>query len=377
MRIAIPLLLLGLGLTACGDKDDTAPPEGDTDTDTDTDSDTDADSDADADADTDADADADVDAVLTFDIGEGWEGTGLTLSHMVPGEDMDFSTTFYEVAVTGETVGIDPGDVPAEHLLEVEPGLTIAMYVPSLFADTDSDSAHDEGERYVGISTWWPVWIDGEPPTEYADLGLVAGWNALELDFESDGEFTVGDPMAIPLPASLWPNEEITIGGSYAGTQPTDTQRLTLISGVAMEGGDLSDLLYDDALADPWSITVKGDAPESHVIEQDEFGLTMAWEYPFTYLDNDGSLSPTDGDLPLNFACMGSEYVLLYWMQPATTVEQAFMYAYGWEPYGWTPGWFAASVDPRASEPMPVALDDSDLTTLELSAACNPWGGAP
>jgi hypothetical protein len=49
------ILLLGLALTlsACGDKDDTAPPEGDTDTDTDADGDTDADTDADADADTD------------------------------------------------------------------------------------------------------------------------------------------------------------------------------------------------------------------------------------------------------------------------------------------------------------------------------------
>jgi len=42
-------------LTACGDKDDTAPVEGDTDTDTD--ADTDADSDADADTDTDTDTD--------------------------------------------------------------------------------------------------------------------------------------------------------------------------------------------------------------------------------------------------------------------------------------------------------------------------------
>ncbi len=51
------LLACVLPLAACGDKDDTAPPEGDTDTDTDADGDTDADSDADADTDADSDPD--------------------------------------------------------------------------------------------------------------------------------------------------------------------------------------------------------------------------------------------------------------------------------------------------------------------------------
>jgi predicted small lipoprotein YifL len=52
MRATLSLLLL-LSLTACGDKDDSATPEGDTDTDSDTDADGDTDADTDADADTD------------------------------------------------------------------------------------------------------------------------------------------------------------------------------------------------------------------------------------------------------------------------------------------------------------------------------------
>jgi hypothetical protein len=299
----------------------------------------------------------------------------MSLSWFVPGDEtMDFTTIFWEGAVTGASYGIDPGPVPPEQLLEVEPGLQLAIYVPSMFDDADGDATHDDDEVYVGVSRLWPVWIEGDPPPEYADAGLVAGWNAIELDFASEGEFAVGDPMAIPLAADLWPAESIEIGGSYAGTTPMGSQRLTLISGVAMEGGDITDLLYDGALTDPWSISVSGDAPESHMVDQPEFGLTMAWEYPFTYADNDGSGGPSDGDLPVSFACIGREYVLLYWMSPATTVETAFTYAYSWSLYGWTPGWFAASVDPMAPEPMPVAIDPADLGSLELSEACNPWG---
>jgi hypothetical protein len=180
--------------------------------------------------------------------------------------------------------------------------------------------------------------------------------------------------MAIPIAADLWPAESIEIGGSYGGSAPIGSQRLTLISGVAMEGGDIEDLLFDDALTDPWAISVSGEAPESHRIEQDEFGLTMAWEYPFTYADNDGSGGPSEGDMPMSFTCLGLDYVLLYWMAPATTVEAAFTYAYSWSTYGWTPGWFAAGVDARAPEPMPYALEPSEYGNLELSEACSPWG---
>jgi hypothetical protein len=66
MRNAALPFLLALSTTAlfpaCGDKEDTAPPEGDTDTDTDADTDTDSDSDTDADTDTDSDTDADTDS---------------------------------------------------------------------------------------------------------------------------------------------------------------------------------------------------------------------------------------------------------------------------------------------------------------------------
>ncbi len=377
MRSAIPLVLC-LGLLACGDKpDDTAPPEGDTDADTDadTDTDTDGDTDADTDADSDADsdADADVDAVLTFDIDGEWAGTGMTLTWFHPEDGPDQELVVWEGAVGSDPFGMDPGEVPAEHIYEVDTGLSIAMYIPGLFEDLDGDAAFDEDETYVGVGRYWPVWVDGEPPPEYADQGLVEGWNAAELDFDSDGDFTLGDITAIPIDASLWPTEELEIGGSYSGTAPAKTQRLALISGVAMEGGELEDLLYDEALTDPWSITVSGDAPESHWVEQDEFGLVMAWEYPMTYEDVDSSGGPSDGDLPTGFACYDDQAVVVYWMSPASNIETAFYYEYAWSEYGWTPGWFAATVDTSSGDPMPYGMDESELMSLDISLVCMPF----
>ena len=56
--LPLTLCLALLFVPACGDKDDTALPEGDTDTDTDSDSDSDSDSDADSDTDADTDTGA-------------------------------------------------------------------------------------------------------------------------------------------------------------------------------------------------------------------------------------------------------------------------------------------------------------------------------
>jgi rhodanese-related sulfurtransferase len=66
-RFLLLTSLLSLGFAvACGDKDDTAAPEGDTDTDTDTDTDSDTDADADTDTDTDTDVETEFETLTAF-----------------------------------------------------------------------------------------------------------------------------------------------------------------------------------------------------------------------------------------------------------------------------------------------------------------------
>jgi hypothetical protein len=319
-----------------------------------------------------------VDAVLSFDIEGAWEGTALSLTWIEPGVDIDEVDSLmvlFEGAVTGPSYGIDPGELPAEHLLEDE-DLTLALYVPTLFADTDGDGTHDEGEFYLGVSRHWPLWIEGAPPAEYAELGLVAGWNAIELELDEENNFggdpIVHDPLAIPLMTSLLPIEEITIGGGYTGTEPVDDQRLTFAPHSALWAGDLThaDPLYDEPVVEPWGITVSGAPPQSHQIDPD--GFPRATNYAVSYVDSDGSGGPSEGEPPVNMACVGSDFVAVSWMAPPTTVRMAAHFEYLFSPDGLPPGWSARAVDPDTADFR--ALDAAEVMDLELTNTCMPWG---
>jgi hypothetical protein len=314
---------------------------------------------------------------LSFDIEGAWEGTGLSLTAVEPGvdvDDVDSGIVFFEGAVTGATVGIDPGEVPAEHLIEDEE-LTLALYLPALFDDANANGTHDEGEVMLGLSRHWPLWIEGDPPTEYADLGLVAGWNAIELEVDEEndfaGDFTVRDPLAIPLADSLRSVEEMTLGGTYAGTQPMADQRLTLAPhAVVFTGDDVvhAEPLYDEPLSDPWTITVSGEPPQSHQFDVD--GLMRAVDYPVTYVDADGSGGPSAGEALVNMACVGTGFVSVSWDAPPTTVAMAANYEYLFSRIGVLPGWSASVTDTDPVETR--GLEAAELTGLELTSACVP-----
>jgi hypothetical protein len=160
MRTAslLGLLLCLAPLPACGDKDDTAPPEGDTDTDTDADTDTDTDSDADGDTDADSDADTDTDVDIRVPI---WaESAQLRFGRWVAGAgDMD-GDGFDDFATANDPWGGASEVTPKLHLflggaLWREVGEAVA-------SDAVAVLAAERGEEEFGSSIAAVGDVDGD-----------------------------------------------------------------------------------------------------------------------------------------------------------------------------------------------------------------------
>jgi hypothetical protein len=337
-RLALLPLLLCLG---CPPKDDTAlPPEGDTDTDSDADTDADADSDADTDADTDTDADPDLSFALRGELG----GTALALTWAWPQEDGYLEgEVLHTAAVEGESVEIDSLEVSPDLLVELAPdhypGLYAAMFVPTLFEDLDGDLVVDEGEITVGAGLVWPLWLEGELPDEAAFLGLQLGWNG--MDYSVADTISFQRPRDIPVRATLWPQETVSIGGALAERQ-MDDPRLSVRPGQASPDGTLVvmegvDPLADEPLAwgERWQVDLDSPPPEAHFTPHGETGWVGALEFLRLYNDADASGDLSEGDVLDDAICLDGEGAYLAYSQPISSATTAFYYAWIGMPVGW------------------------------------------
>jgi hypothetical protein len=319
---------------------DTGEPEPDADSDADGDTDSDADADADADADSDADADAELSFVLDGALG----GTALALTWAWPTEDGYLEgEVLSTAAVEGELLELSGLEVPSDALVELAPdhypGLYAAMYVPSLFEDLDEDLEVDQGEIVVGAGLVWPLWLEGEIPAEAALLGIQAGWNA--IDFGQADSIDFQRPFDLPVSATLWPVESITIGGGLDDS-PSPDPRLSVRPGQADEHGTLVVMEGVEPLADiamgwtqPWSLRIDGPPPEDHLIPHGASGWVGALEFLRMYLDEDGSGDLSEPDSLLDAICLGDEGAYLAYSLPLTSPTTAFYYAWMGMPVGW------------------------------------------
>ena len=379
MRSCIVLGILALlGAVGCeeggvaGDDDDVEVVDDDDTADDDSSDDDTGDDDATGDDDTGDDDDTSVEDTMVFDIDGEWSGTALTLIWFEPGGMFDEDMSLLEQTVDGDPYGCNPGEPPADHLWEAAPGFRVAMYVPVLHEDLDGDGVRDPGEMIVGMGRAWPVWAEGAIPPDYTAQGVVEGWNAIEMDWEEDGEFAVHDVMGIPLGANLWPVESLQLGGQYVGDLAVETQRLAVAPITMFEGQPVSSLMYDEPLALSWTIDLSGEPPADHQVYDPHSGLNMAWEIPLAYLDNDGSGGLSGGDEPTYMVCYDGATVVVFWGDAAMELEVAWYYEFALAAFGGGPGLFVAAMDPEAGEDdPPIQIDPADLLSLEVSGNCS------
>jgi hypothetical protein len=367
--------LLCLGLLGCPkDPEDTGDlPEGDTDTDTDADSDTDADGDTDADTDADSDTDADTDVdttTMTFEIEGEIDGTALDLTWFLPHDETWLvGETLVNGEVTASTMSLEvpvPDEVDLLPMDEEQfPGLLAAYYLPGIYLD-DGDLEHEAGEYYVGVGPTWLIYLAGVIPAGFEHMGLYEGWNAFSMNYEDPHGLPLVYPLdAIPLATDLYPQDEVTIGGT-ADLPISYSHRLALASWAFLNGAPVAEHVFDDwypSAPSGWSLTLDAAPPSDHFVALDK-DFEAAIEMPLLYLDADGDMSFDASDTIEAAACYDGDAVMLFYLEGVDELGTAAMF----QLQGMGTGWMGLADMSEGSDPYPLTREQ--LTQLELSPRC-------
>ena len=292
-----------------------------------------------ADADTDADADADV--PLTFTIDGDHTGTILNLQQLIFIEDaFEIGDVLASVPASHTPLIVAVPDPDPADLTPIDPSnpsLVGAFYLPTLQRDDDSDGSGDGAVTAAGLV--WPLFLSGSIPSELRSLGLVEGWNAIEMDPTGATEIPIlHEITAIPLAVNLALEASISIGGTYDAESPPAKALSLAMAPLDVFDGDIAEaLLYDDAMATSWVIDISGPPPAEHISDEDS-GYSAALEILLAYIDSneDGELS--DGDAPLYTACYEGNPVVTAYFEPPTDALYALSFALndivsGWQAY--------------------------------------------
>ena len=373
IRIIPPLTMasLALILTACGgsEKEDTGA-GADTDA-TDTNAtDTNAtDTSAETGLPTDtADTASDVERTdVTFAMSGQYTDTTLTLTQITPS---DKGFIFEESPVISRsvtdasmTIGIPTPDkedlVPVDGFEE----LAIAMLLPAL----------SDGETYVGVAEQWPAYVVGKIPAKLEDIGLTEGWNMMVYAFDSDETpFSIQALSEINMNTNLYPNNSITVGGTYAGNFDVEDLRISTVSFAEFEGGSVSSPLVDQSMSDPWTVEISSAPDADHFITDKGSGLTVAGAMVVSYIDNDGndsfSLSADTIDGQTCTRNRGGQLVSLMYYPGFDSLELSL----AWVMNGMTTGWSAVKIDElKGSEDGESAtVEGKNLLDLVLGGDC-------
>lgn len=307
----------------------------------------------------------------------GWDGPTLTwvLDAEVSGaaialHPIDLATGFEEVgpvwqsaSVSGTRASLPAMDPPAEWASPIEdfPGTTLALFAPVLWDDPNGDALHDDGEVFRASSATMVAYVGGALPPELASLGIVLGWNA--LTFSRSGDVPRPVPTgAIPLPLNLDPAMDITFGGTTGG-EPDGWE--LLVAPATMFSGGAGEPLYTAALTTPWSVTLSGAPPASHLQDFDDAGrFRGAYEMPLAWADTDEVTGLSEGDRLQN-ACIltadGPVLTQILWVEPLTDALYAVQFGF----MGYNAGWMAIAATGEGTR-----MDDATLTSLLFADGC-------
>jgi hypothetical protein len=268
--------------------------------------------------------------------------------------------------VTDETFTLSMPEPDSSAFAEFDsnhPGLEIAMYLPAL---------HD-GDVFTGVGMHWLAYAQGDIPKEYASFGVVAGWNVFVFSYsvDSNPSMALGSIEAIFVESNLISVDEITVGGIYSGDSNPEDLRLTALPLMLLKSGETDFTpVADEALGEPWSLTLSGSPDDDHFTLDEVAGAETALEVPSAYFDLDGdesfdlSSDPVDG-----YSCtLGGQTVALSY----TSSFDDLLSALYWISSGWNVGWTAVQLESSGpGDPgTPSPISEKEMMSLLIGSTC-------
>lgn len=299
------------------------------------------------------------------------DGSGSPLTFLVDGETAGVKLGFFPI-VNLETLEVldaravqdlanpltvDPGQ-PAEESVFEQEGLEMGLAVIGAWQD-DGDETQSEGEDFVSASRL-AIWLAGELPPPYAELGMREGWNVALASSLQDSVPVVYDPDAVPLPL-LSPREELTLAGAYDGD--ADGVNVAIVPISVQVNGWPEDYFYDHELEGPeFEIELSGRPADDHFADTDFDGVEEAAEVVLAYEDASRPDGLGDGDALIGAGCVDGEPVLAYWLEEFDELSFAVV----WDGAGLVPGWNPVAIGPDSFR----VLEEEEQGQLLVSPAC-------
>ncbi|MDP2310034.1 MAG: hypothetical protein Q8P18_28710 [Pseudomonadota bacterium] len=181
---------------------------------------------------------------------------------------------------------------------EQAPEMRVATFVPGL---------REQGEL-VGVGQAWPTWVEGTIAGAYAEIGIVAGWNAVFIDAEH--VMHAEDPLAIPIKADLRTVESLVVSGGVGANASA------WIAALQEET-----VLAETPVSAAWTLTVSG-VPDGAVTLPIANGTGVLAKL-VAFDDRDGSGGYNTGDLTTHGICADGIPAMLGWFDPALDLATA------------------------------------------------------
>lgn len=302
---------------------------------------------------------------ITLDIDGDWSDMGLTVIPISQPLAIFYYWSFGEALTSEVVTSATPVlalDTPVDTLSPVPQfdGVRWSAHVVGLF-DDDGDGIRQPSEVWTAFSTHMLVYVEADAglPASLATAGIVEGWNAVNL-----GEGGFGDvaPLAaVPVPIHALA-DTITMSGTAVVTKGAN-ERLTLQPNDALYYNTaVKTVLYDEPLADTWTISLTGGPPADHrSYGKKSVPDGFAVEQPVVYIDTDeDGAFDSYTDKVVGAVCADKQRLIPVWLEHTPDLRFALQFE------GRT-GWHGLTLDYKTYR---VQFQTGEITGLVASSTC-------